>query len=102
MAVKALVTGSLVGQHPLITDGQLPIFIPLHPKLDQLPFLGLEGDVVGVGMVMVTIAVMVVGLSSHIHDGGRDRQHRGVLIFDKLRDPLADDNEEQDKPDQYE
>ena len=49
--------------------------------------------------MMVSVAVMVVGLSSHIHNGGRDRQNGRVLVFNELGDPLADDIEEQDKPD---
>ena len=52
-------------------------------------------------MVMVSIAVMVMSPSSHIHDGGWHRQHRGVLIFDELRNSLADDSEEQEQPDGY-
>ena len=50
-------------------------------------------------MMMVATRVMMVGLSSHIHNGGRDRQNGRVLVFNELGDPLADDIEEQDKPD---
>ena len=41
-------------------------------------------------MMVSMIMMMVVGLSSHIHDSRRRRQHRGILILNELRDALYD------------
>ena len=89
-------------QHTFVTNGQFPVFIPLHPQLDQLALLGLEGDVVGMGMVMVAARMVMVGLSSHINDGRRPCQHRRILILNELTDVLRDDIEEHYEPNDQE
>ena len=48
--------------------------------------------------MMTMIMVMMVGLSSHIHNGCAHRQHRRILILNKLTDALDDKKEEQSKP----
>lgn len=37
------------------------------------------------------MVVMVMGLSSHIHNGRRHRQYRGVFVFNELTDILRQD-----------
>ena len=40
---------------------------------------------------MAVIMVMMVSLSSHINDGRRHRQHRRILILNKLSNTLDDE-----------
>jgi hypothetical protein len=49
-------------------------------------------------VVMMPIAMMMVGLSSHIHNGCRHSQHGRIFILDPLRYSLADDIKEQNEP----
>ena len=44
-------------------------------------------------MMVSMIMMMVVRLSSHIHNGCRHRQHRGILILNELTDALYDKKE---------
>ena len=53
-------------------------------------------------MVVMTVAVMMVCLSSHINDSCRTCQHWRILILNELGDAFTDDPEEQNEPDDYE
>ena len=48
--------------------------------------------------MVAVIMVMMVGLSSHIHNCCAHRQHRRILILNELADTLYDKKEEQRKP----
>ena len=85
-------------EHTLVTNGQFPILIPFDSKLDSLTVFNFKGDMVGMTVMMVAIAVMVVGLSSHIYNRCRHCQHRRILIFNELTDILCNNPEEQDNP----
>ena len=72
------------------TDGNI--------QLDLLTILGLECNVIGVTMMMVSVAVVMMCFSSLIHDSGRSRQNGRVLVLDELADTLGNDIEKHDKP----
>ena len=83
-----------MGQRSSGTNGQPVILIALNAKFKPLAIFKLKRDVVRVGVMMVTITVVVMGLSSHIYDHGRYSQHRRIFVLDKLTDILCDDDEE--------
>ena len=85
-------------QHTAVTNSKLIILVPLNTKLQPLSLRSLEGNVIGMGMMVVTVSVMMVCLSSHIYNGGGYREHRRILILDELSDILCNDIEKQDKP----
>lgn len=85
-------------QHTSVTNSQFTVFIPFHPKFHSLAVFNFEGNMVGMAMMVVPVAVMVVCLSSHIYDGRGNRQYGRILILNELADILCDDIEEQDKP----
>ena len=97
-ALKPKIPGALMRQHTAVTNSKLIILVPLNAKLQPLTFRSLEGNVIGMGMMVMTVAVMVVRLSSHIHNCGRYCQNGRILILNKLADILRNDIEEQDKP----
>ena len=53
-------------------------------------------------MMVSMIMMMVVGLSSHINDGRRYRQHRRILILNELSNTLDDEIKKQGKPNNHE
>ena len=101
LTLKTLIAGSLMGQNTPVTYGQFIILIPLYLQLQTLAVFLLESNVVRMSMVVVSVAMMVMRLSSHINDGCRPRQHRRILIFYELCDAFTDDPEEQNEPDDY-
>lgn len=90
-----------MGQHASVTDRQFVILIPLDLKFKTLTVFHFECYMVRVAVMMVTVAVMVMRLSSHIYDHSRHRKNRGILILDKLTDILRNDEEKQDEPNNY-
>ena len=48
--------------------------------------------------MVVTVAMMVVCLSSLVNDCSRYSQHRGVLVFNELTDVFRNDKEKENKP----
>ena len=48
--------------------------------------------------MVVTVAMMVVCLSSLVNDCSRYSQHRGVLVFNELTDVFRNDKEKEYKP----
>ena len=76
MSLKTLISGALVSQHSTVADFQLDVLVPLNAKLQNLTVLSLECNVIGVAMMMVTVAVMMVCFSSLIHNCGGYSQYQ--------------------------
>lgn len=81
-------------QHTSVTDLHLIILRPPHAKLKEFTLLSLEGNVVGMGMMVL----MVMGSSSLIYDHRRYRQHRRILVLDELSDVLYKEVDEEKQP----
>lgn len=64
-----------MGQHTFITDCHLAIRISLDFQLDPITGFYLKSDVAGMTVVMVTVTMVMMGLSPHIHNGSRYSQH---------------------------
>ena len=57
-----------------------------------------QSNVIGMTVMMVPVAVMVVCLSSHVHNRSGYSQHRRVLVLNELADILCNDIDKKNKP----
>ena len=95
--LKSKISGALKAHLTTISNNQHTILIPADLQFHPVTTFHFKCHMVSVAMVVMSVGVMMVGLSTHIYDFGWHSQSGRILVLKPLCNILSDNQKEREK-----